>query len=246
MSDLTLQFGSYIFPGEFNVTSIEGNNRIAAIEAPRRDGVIISDPTKEAKRIQIEGRLRAGVADIRTQLDTMKAALYGTRAALYTHTDRYIMATLNSFTDDYDPGLMESFCNVGLDFLCDSPFWEAATASSDTWTTPVSASTHDIVVAGNAYVLPTFTITTATTGTLDIRLAFGSIYFDLDGAVTDGDVIVVNCSDETVTIAAVDKITYFDGQFFQFLPGTNTITYTKNSGAPTVASIVTSWRHRWH
>lgn len=242
----TLKFGSYTFPSGFDAASLAGGQRLATIEVPRRDGIAVGTPQAKERIIQIAGVLYS--TSMQSARDALLAAIYTGRQKLYLETDRYIYATLNGYTDDYTPGAFDHFCNVAMDFLCDSPFFEADTESDDTYSSPVSGVPHDIEVGGNAYAVPAFEITISGTGTLDIEIAIGSDSFTLQGAVTSGDVIVVDSLDETVTLQAdgSDKMSLFEGKFLTLVgDATNSLTYTHNSGTPTVSAIVTTWRNRW-
>jgi phage-related protein len=62
-------------------------------------------------------------------------------------------------------------------------------------------------------------------------------------AVTGGDVIVIDCAEETVTLNGANKMSGFSGDFFRLEPGNNTIQLTVSGGV--IGSVVTTWRERW-
>lgn len=243
----SLKLGTYAFPSTFSPTTVPSESRLGITEIPRRDGVIASTPYLREKTIQVKGMLRADTPDtLRTAMDNLLAAVNAGRQKLYLWADRYIWATKTGFTTDYDETSFKRYCFVSIDFLCDSPFWESDTESTDTWNSPVSSGTHNVTVGGNAYTQPVFRLTVNGSGTLDVQLAVGTTIFTLNGQVTSGDVIEVDCSEHTVEVASADYMSIFDESFPRFVPGVNVLTYTKLSGTPTISSIVSVWRNRWY
>jgi phage-related protein len=71
------------------------------------------------------------------------------------------------------------------------------------------------------------TVTNSTTGET----------FTLEGAVTGGDVIIVDSLEQTVTIGGTDKTSLFDGVFPTLAVGSNTIQVDYTSGTITNLSI---------
>lgn len=243
-----LKFNTYTFPACFHIASTPGDSALQVEQVPYRDGAIVSTPRVAEKIIEIRGMLYSdGSTDLRTKIDALNAALNTGRQKLYLHADRFIYAIKKSFTISYDPSSFDRYCDVSITFVCDTGLYESETESSDTWASPASGGTRVVASAGNASALPVYALTFATAGTANVRLACGSLYFTLTGAVGVGDVIQVDAAAKTVKLASsgADKMLMFDGTFFGFAPGDNTLTYTYVSG-PVVSQIVTTWRDRWY
>jgi phage-related protein len=243
----SLKLGTYTFPSTFHPSSDGSDSRAGIAEIPRRDGVIIGDSTLKEKQVQIKGMLRASTPDaLRTAMDALLAAVNGGRQKLYLWADRYTWATKVSFSTDYDETSFKRYCFINIGFVCDTGCWEADAESTDTWSSPVSGSTHDVTAGGNMYTQPIFRLTVSGTGLLDVELQCGATVFTLTGDVTSGDIIEVDCREQTVEVASADYMSIFDEFFPRFEVGANTLTYTKNSGTPDIASIVSVWHDRWY
>ena len=106
-----MKLGSYTFHTYFSLVEIQNGMRIPTSETPRRDGVIMGDPSGAEKIIRIEGNL-SHATDIRTDWDALKTALMGGRQKFYSHDDRFIWATPQSLPDSYDPGLFKHLAHV--------------------------------------------------------------------------------------------------------------------------------------
>lgn len=246
---MSIILGSYTFPNTFYIASVSGDNRLPTEDIPRRDGVAIGDVTLKEKIVQIRGMLRSDtVAGMQTARDGLMAALHAGRQKLYLQSDRYIYASLNSFASDYDPASLNRYCDVSIDLLCDDPFWISETESSDIWSNPSFNSSHNIAIGGNAYILPVFELTAATTGTwIDVRITVGTTQVCLSGTVAAGDILVIDCANQTVTLKATtaDKMSYFTGSFLK-LTGNATNSLKLDGAGPSVSQIVTRWRNRWY
>ena len=248
MATYSLKLGSYTFPSTFHPSSTPSDTRLGVVEVPRRDGVVVGTPTLKEKIVNVKGMLRADTPTaLRTAMDSLLAAVNGDRQKLYLWDDRYIWANKIAFATDYDETSFKRYCFVSIDFLCDKALWEAETESTDTWSSPSHGATHGIVVGGNAPAEPVFEITVGATGNLDVELALPDGSFSLTGQVTSGDVLVVDCAEETVTLDVDDSdyMSQFDLVFLELSGGaTNTLTFS-NTGVA-VSQIVTTWRDRWY
>lgn len=204
------------------------------------------------KIVSFRGMVRGDTLDdFKTAYDALVAALENGEQNLTLHSDRYIPARLSAFTTDYDPTSLSRYCFVAFDMIAETPFWLSATQYTDTWSSPADGNTRAINAGGgDVDALPIFAITAGGTGTLDIGLAVTvhgiARSFTLNGAVTSGDVLLVDTALEQVTLQATgaDKMSLFDGEFLKLGIGSNTLTLTSPSGV-SVSQIVTSWRRRW-
>jgi hypothetical protein len=245
----SLKLGSYSFPSTFHPSSVPVDSRLGSIEVPRYDGIAVGTAYLGAKTITVRGMLRAATPTLlRDAMDALLLAVNSGRQKLYVWDDRYIWANKTGLSTDYDETSFKRYCFVSIDFLCDSPFWESETESSDTWSSPTDATHQHITVGGNVYCLPVFYITAAASGTLDMALLQNATgdYFTLDGQVNAGDVIVVDCGEESVELqpSSADYMSMFDYEFFRLLPNAvNQISLTTSGVA--ITSIVTKWRNRW-
>jgi phage-related protein len=251
--------GSYTFPDNFYVTEIRDNTRTQNDEIPRRHGLLVADQYAAEKIIRVEGTLSHSM-DVRAQLSSLLVALFGGRQKFYLQPstatpteDRYIYATAQNPSQAYDAGLFRHHGRFSIDLLCDDPFWEAETESSDTWdttalATPAPSGTRNLAVGGDAPSWPTLALTVAGTGTIGVTVSLGDISFELAGSVTDGDVIVVDCRNGTVTLDSddSDKMSLFDGDFFSLTQNASNVLTLEDSGAGSyISQIVTTWRNRW-
>ncbi|MHB0913992.1 MAG: phage distal tail protein [Armatimonadota bacterium] len=246
MATYTLKLGTYTFPSTFHPSSVPGNSRVATEQIPRGDGVRVGAQYAAEKNISVRGMLRAdSPTSLRTAMDSLLAAVNGGRQKLYLWDDRFIWATKVGLTTDYDETSFKRYCFVSVEFLCDSPFWEAETESTDTWSSP--SGTHNITVGGNAYTKPDIEITFSTAGTVNLELSIGSLNFTLEGSVGAGETIVVDCGDETVELATFDfdYMSMFDLSFVKLVPGVNVLSLT-DGGTATISKIVVRWRNRWY
>lgn len=241
-----LKFGSYEFPRTFVVAATPSTSAIEIVSAPYRDGAIISTPRLAEKIITVRGSMLAtNASTLRELMDALLAAVNGGRQKLYLHTDRFIYATKRSLTTDYDPTSFDRYCDVSIDFVCDTGLFEAEDESSDTWSSPTTGQTRQIVTAGNAVALPKFAVKFTSTAA-GMTLAVGSQSFSLTGTVTAGDTIEVDCAAKTVLKGPTDKMSMFDGVYPALAAGSNTLTLTIGSGKSAITSIITTWRDRWY
>ena len=104
---------------------------------------------------------------------------------------------------------------VSIEFETGDPFLYSTTTSTVTATGLTSGSTWTATAAGNAYSQPQISLTAAATGniTATVSSVASGETFTLIGAVTSGNVIVVDSLAETVQIGATDFTSLFGGVF---------------------------------
>jgi hypothetical protein len=247
-------FGEFVFgSNHVLITDLSAplDVRGAVAAVPRSDRSRARAGWLGPRQIVIEGAI-ADAAALTTRAlfeeaknDFLRAHRPGLRA-LYQYNERFILAECRAVTWGPDRGLTTQLCTARYE--APDPYWIASTPTPDLWETPTTGQTRPITNAGTEDALPIFTIAIAGTGYLDLTLTTDTgEWFDLDGAVTAGDILIVDCWAQTVTLNAASKMSYFLGSFFALAPGLNTLTLTLaigGSGA-TLTSIATSFRARW-
>jgi phage-related protein len=250
MATHLIRFGEYVFGSTFSVSSVPGDSRVDITDIPRRDGAVVSGNKLAGKRIVVRGMLRADTpAALRAAMDDLLAAINAGRQKFYLWDDRFIWATKTTFATDYDETSFKRYCFASIEFICDMALWESDTESLDTWLAPASGGVRNIAVGGNASAIPTFEITVSGSGVLGIEIGLGDSVFALDGEVNDGDIIVVDSTEESVELASYeyDYMSLFDNAFLVLAGNsTNTLSYIKTGGTVNVSQIVTRWRNRWY
>lgn len=247
-----LQFGSYQLPPTFYVSSAESNRIVPSAKLPRADGSRILVGYLDAKKITVRGAVvcaslsTGGGAPVRTQLDSLKAALASGPANFTTATDRYWRnCQVSEYSDGYEATEFSRIATVQFTVLSPDPWsYEVATQTPSRAIT-ASGQTLAATNNGNAYAFPLFSVTVGATGTLSATITNSTTgeSFTLNGAVTAGDVFVIDCLNQSVTRAGIDVTAYFDGYFLRLLPGANTITVAYTSS--TLTNLALNWNNRW-
>ncbi len=117
-------------------------------------------------------------------------------------------------------------------FLCE-PFGKAALLSPTAWTTiGTGATNRSACITGTYKAKPTITITVVTETDMTIlrwdNVTIGDwIQVEPSGGFNNGDILVINCENETVTLNGTDQD--FTGVFPLFNPRINNITLTITS-----------------
>lgn len=219
--------------------------------AAARDGLL--SPRPILARGIIGGTGWTSRDDLRTAEDAFKYAMRPGYRMLYRDSDRYCMAEVKSLTLPGDSGLL--FIPFSLRFEASDPYWYATTEDSDTWAAPVTLDTHSVTNGGSATAAPKFTFTFGSTATLALTLTDTSLdspdnSFTLatPTAVTSGDILEVDCLNQTVIYTPVAgtpayRSDFFDGTFFELDPGANLLSLTFTG--PTLTSVVSAWRKRY-
>lgn len=250
-SDNTLQFGSYVFPPTFYITEDPFQRITGSQKLPRADGGRVPVGTLERKRFVIRGKLIKGPTNptnLRTRLDELRAAVHDGEQPLYLWEDRYYRnCQLTEYSDNYEATGFARIDDIFLAFETGDPFQYSEDLTSDTWAVSASGSTRTITSAGNAYAYPKLKITVGGAGSQTIAYTITNQTtgeaFTLSGTVTGGQVIEVDCLEQTVVIGSTDYLSLFDGQWLKLNAGGNSILEAYSSG--TITQIVTEYRDRW-
>ena len=217
------------------------------------DGSSIPSINYPSKKITISGAIKgSSQADLDSRIDTFKGYFTGKDKNLdiaYGASTRRYIATPNIVNVARQQNAL--FANFQIEFICTNPFG-LDTSSTDLWAKKnnfTSATfTETPTVGGTApFQLPVFTITLdAITGAGDYLL----ISNDNNGqeillyglGLANGDVIVIDCAERTVTINGNEVD--FDGTFLELEPGANSITYTDGFTTRTV-DVEATYVKRW-
>ncbi len=240
-----IKFGTYTMQ-HFSVSGISGGSRISETVVPRRAGVVISEPALSKRMITVQGVVWGD--DLRSKRDALLAALNSGRQKLYLWDDRYIWATKNSFTEDYQAGAFQMYFNAAAEFVCDDPYFYSEDETVFDWDDVVAATDTDvIVVAGQATVKPVIRLTADSTETADWTIDIEGQEFAIQGEVTSGLVIKIDCENQTVTnnSTGADLFALFDGEFPELAVGNNYIEYTRESGTAAISRIEAEWVDKW-
>lgn len=254
MANLSLKLGSYTFPPTFYAEQIPTLRSIPNEKLPRADGGRQITGYLESKTFRVKGALVSGHEAIptgtqqtlRAQLDALKAACNAGQVSFQTHDDRYWRnCQVSGFQEQYDPTGPARYVDIAFDVMTGDPFAYGLTTQTDGRTITATAQTKSLSVGGNAYTLPTISLTIGTGTSADIVLTnttTGEVA-TLNGSVSPGDVYVIDSLGETVTRSGLDKISLFDGLFLRLTPGTNVLK-VEYSGA-TVTALSVTWNERY-
>lgn len=219
--------------------SIEHTNipdKIAALYAKAdANGSTIPAINYPSKKVSIAGVIKGSTqADLDSRIDTFKGYFTAKDKNLdiaYGASTRRYIATANTVSVVRKQKAL--YATFAIEFICTNPFGLDTTAT-DLWAAKTGFTsatfTETPTVGGTApYQLPIFTITiNSLTGAGDYVLISNDnnnqevmVYGQ---ALANGDVIVIDCVERTVTLNG-DEIDYY-GTLLELEPGANSITYT--------------------
>lgn len=215
-------------------------NKINKSDAPTRDiqieplafqdGFVVPSNFWRSRTIRISGMIVADTAaDLADALDQLKQDLSGVNKNLDvdhgSSTRRYkgTLSKLEAPEDFYNI----TFLPYEAEFIC-QPFGygtSSVNVSSDDMT--ASARTVDMTVTGTYRPLPTITINFSTeTGASAVSIANNTTAdtITITQAFNAGDVLVVNCEEQKVTVNGLQVD--FSGPIPLFATGDNSLTFT--------------------
>lgn len=188
-----------------------------------------------SRTVRISGKIiDTSVAGLEARLDTFKGYLRGTDKNLdidFASTTRRYIATVNGSSIDQPGGL--TYANFEVEFVCTEPFGRNTTSTKalDGNARTSASYTDSHTFLGTApYQLPVITIVlTAVTGGDDHLMfsndATGQAILILGQTFVNGDTIVIDCEEKSVTLNGTEID--FLGAFPEFEPGVSTdFTYT--------------------
>jgi phage-related protein len=251
------KFGDFVYAdNSFNLTDFqeEPGIRGATGAVPRSNIAASRDGLLASKSVVIEGMLHDRTWTSREDFEDAKRALIAAHKPgfrpLYYYSERYLMAEIRGVTSGPDKVSSQA---MTLRFEAADPYWYATTEDADTWSSPTTGGTHSVSNGGSASAAPKFTYTFGSSATLALTLTDTSLssvdnYFTLAASITSGDVLEIDCLNQTVILtpsvgSPSYKMEYFDGTFFEMDPGSNTLELIFTG--PDIDSMVTSFRKRY-
>jgi phage-related protein len=249
-NEISLKFGSTnISDGPvfaIEAIDIDENKTIATHKIPITDGSIAETALRESLTINLKGSIAGSTYDgLRTNIDTLKAALQDGLQKFTLDDDRYIMAQLKSFKKSFIK--INALVRFQASFIAHFPFWLAELASSSV-TSPTSGVGYTVNNAGNAPTRVKILITAAgaIADNCKIENTTNSEAFQYRGTIAATKILEIDnrydTDDFEVLNNGADDHTNFQGDFITLEPGDNTILYTGVAG-PTVAL---TYRNCWY
>lgn len=187
-----------------------------------------------SKTIQVTGVIiGTSIADLDSRIDTFKSYFTGIDQNLdidYNGSTRRYVANANVVKLARPGGLL--YATFSIEFDCTLPFGKDTSVTNFTLTSPtgrtLNSYTDAVTFAGSAPVqLPVITITlTAVTGGasfINMGNAANGQSITVNRTWANGDVLVIDCQNRTVTVNGVPV--NFTGAFTEFAPGAQTFQY---------------------
>lgn len=244
----SLKFGTYTFP----VGMYPADNNLPSVapssKHPRLDGGRVLPASLAVKQISLKGGVVAGTGQsARTIVDGMKAALFGQQPANFTHqSDRYWRNVYCRDFKDGHPGThYDRIDDIEADLIAGDPFQYEFASNALAMIPTGTVVSGTATAGGNAYAKPAISFTALSAFfALTLYNDTTAETFTLAGNCAVGDVCVVDCLNETVTIAGVNRMDLFEGLFPRLLVGANVIRSVYS--ASTLTAIACVWSNRWY
>ncbi|MDP3760913.1 MAG: hypothetical protein Q8R01_10405, partial [Ramlibacter sp.] len=157
---VAVKFGTYDFGTTVEKYAIRQRPRVKQIVIPKRDGVRADIAPLGPTEVTLTGKiLKSSNTLLRTEFDTLKAALFKTRDKLTLFDDRFLDCQLTSYGDDFVPGSAMLAARYDLSFLAELPFLQSVALNSNSQTVTISPTTWTVTPSGNIRTRPTLRIT---------------------------------------------------------------------------------------
>lgn len=212
-----------------------------------RDSFDIVDVKYSRKIITVTGWLISNsVANLRTLRDNFMNNLRPSEGDLTINDgsgDLVYKATIQSISVPEEHWMINQLPWT-CEFLCE-PFAKTALLSPAAWTALGTGATNKTpAITGTYKAKPTITVTVVTETNMTIfkwdNVTTGDwIQVEPSGGFANGDILIINCENETVTLNGADQD--FTGVFPNFLNGTNNITITNTA---TACNVTVSYTYR--
>lgn len=185
------------------------------------------------KIIPITGTIRGtSIVDCDAQIDNFKSLLVGNELPLvigYNGSTRTYIATVTKCSAPRPNGL--TYAKFSIEFTCDVPFGQdpASTTILSAAGRTGAAYNDSVIFGGTAPQVPIATIDfTAITSTGAQTVLWGNAdngqSISINRTWSTGDVVVIDCTQSTVTVNGVQ--TNFTGAFPEFQPGSQLLGYS--------------------
>jgi len=237
-NEIEIKFGSLEFTDDIVISSFEikEEKSIGITAIPVTDGSIAEEAKRKSLTISVEGTVSGSeYDDLRSNIDTLRAALQNGFQKFTTDNDRYIMAQLKNFNKALI--LARQLANFTATFVAHFPFWLSETEHTDE-RTPTSGVGYVINNAGNAKARVKIEITAPAGDITDdakIENTTNGKSFQYRGTVVAGNVLEVDnrydTDDFEVLNDGADAMVDYEGDFIELEPGDNTIVFTGTAGA---------------
>jgi phage-related protein len=234
MNEITIKFNSLALDSStFLVSKIDysSSNVVSQHDIPKSNETIIETPKRGPLSISVDGTvIGTEYDDLRTNIDTLRAALKAGKQKFIIDDDRYVMAVLKSFK--YEIVAYRRMAKWSADFMAGFPYWLAENATSDE-RVPTSGVTYNLTNNGNAPARCKVEIT-ATGGAIADACAIANTTngegFSYRGTIANTKKLEVDnrydTDDYEVLNDGTDGHVDFEGDFITLDPGVNAVKFT--------------------
>jgi len=249
MNEITVKFNGFnLDDSNYSVGKVDfsGKDTISAHAIPKSNETILEDVRRGALTISVEGMvIGSGYDDLRTNLDSLKAALRTNEQQFIIDDDRYVMAKMRDF--DYSYTVMGGVAKYKALFMIGFPYWRKNNATTDS-RTPTSGVDYTITNNGNAPARARVVITAAG-GVIADDCAFDNTTsgtsFRYRGTIAASGVFVSDnryTSDSFLaTNAGTDDHENYEGDFITIYPGANLVRFTGVAGTTVSITFKDTW-----
>ncbi len=223
------------------------NIRPELFKIPQTHGSIAAEAYIESLDLSFPFTVKgSSYANLRTNVDSLKAAFLSGIQKFTKDDDRYVKAQLNEFDCTFKS--LSSFASGRASFIAHYPFWLSETLHKDE-RTPTSGVGYTLVNAGNVATRCRVSVMAPAAGITDncqIENQTAGRTTRYRGNVAAADILEidnrVDSDDFEVLNDGVADMANFEGDFVVLLPGNNTIVFTG-----TADSVITfEWRDCWY
>ncbi len=245
-----VNYNNYDFPSTIRPMSVGFGVDLGEVELPRRDGAATQAGRVKGRTLVARGVLQDDdPAALAAGYDALKAACFGgSRMALPLYfgvDDRYILAQLQEWSDDYALGEQSGVCyrvNIAMTFFAGDPFWYSVSPVS----VPLSGNGATAVsVGGDAPAAAVWTWTAGSSGAGAVTLANSAT--GEAGTITRtfaaGDAVELDTADYAVLVNGTAQFGALSGRIPSLAAGVNGITIEASGVTVSGASVAYTSRY---
>jgi len=207
------------------------SNVVSQHDIPKSNEMIIETPKRGPLNIGVDGTvIGSDYDDLRTNIDTLRAALKDGKQKFIIDDDRYVMAVLKSFK--YEIVVYRRMAKWSADFVCGYPYWLAENATTDE-RVPTSNVTYELTNNGNAPARCKVIITADGGEIADDCLISNTTNgegFNFRGTIANTKALEVDNRYDSdayeVLNDGTDAHANFEGDFMTLDPGVNAVKFT--------------------